>query len=154
MNESPHASTVTGYLSDDHKRLDGVMEQIRARAAAGDMKEAASLFAGFQERLNRHIRIEEDLLFPEFERATGMSEGGPTGVMRHEHLAIRDFMSRIGALLEGPHPSPGEFETLRASLFAILHEHNVKEEQILYPMTDKMVPPHRRAELVSKLKEA
>ena len=145
------ASTVMGYLSTDHRRLDGLMEECRGLADLGDMAGATTKFNAFREGLQRHIRIEEELLFPEFEMATGLSEGGPTGVMRHEHLEIRRLMELINDLFRGPNPSLTEFESLRSALYALLHEHNVKEERILYPMTDRMVPPKQREDLVRKM---
>lgn len=145
------AGTVMGYLSTDHRRLDAIMEDCRKLAALGDMAGASAKFNEFRGGLTRHISIEEELLFPEFEAATGLSEGGPTGVMRHEHLEIRRLMELIIDLFSGPQPSPAEFESLRSALYALLHEHNVKEERILYPMTDRMVPPARREELVRKM---
>jgi iron-sulfur cluster repair protein YtfE (RIC family) len=147
----PQSTTVMGYLSTDHRRLDGLMEECRRLAGLGDMIEALARFGEFREGLIRHIRIEEELLFPEFETATGLSEGGPTGVMRHEHLEIRRLMDRIQDLFGAPAPSAVEFESLRSALFSVLHEHNAKEEQILYPMTDRMVPPPRRDDLVRKM---
>lgn len=146
-------ATVMGYLSADHRRLDGVMEECRSLSAAGDMKGAAIRFVEFRAGLLRHIGIEEELLFPEFEAATGLSEGGPTGVMRHEHLEIRRLMELIDELFRGPSPSPTEFESLRSAVVSLLHEHNLKEERILYPMTDRMVPPSQRDALVKKMVE-
>ncbi len=74
------------YLQADHRRLDGLMGECQAKAQAGDMAGAGALFETFRNGLVRHIKIEEGLLFPEFERATGLAKaGGPTGVMRHEH---------------------------------------------------------------------
>jgi iron-sulfur cluster repair protein YtfE (RIC family) len=146
-----HPSTVMGYLSTDHRRLDGIMEECSALAQKGDMAAAAKRFAMFHEGLARHIRIEEELLFPEFEKATGLSEGGPTGVMRHEHLEIRRLMASLGELFSAPAPTAAEFEAIRSALYALLHEHNVKEERILYPMTDRLVPPKQRDDLVAKM---
>ena len=148
---STQATTVMGYLSADHRRLDGLMEECRRLATTADMPGAFAKFGAFREGLMRHIRIEEELLFPEFESATGLSEGGPTGVMRHEHLEIRRLMDLIQDLFTAPGPSAGEFESLRSALFALLHEHNLKEERILYPMTDRMVQPLRRDDLVRKM---
>ena len=73
--------TVMEYLMTDHRRLDGIMETCRDLAAAGNMSAAASKFGEFRKGLMRHIKIEEGLLFPEFEMATGLDRSsGPTGV--------------------------------------------------------------------------
>ena len=147
------SQTVTDYLMNDHRRLDGLMQSCRGLVEAGDMKGASATYAGFHQGLKRHIKIEEGILFPEFETATGLARNsGPTGVMLHEHAEIVRLLDLIKDLLEGAAPAPAEFESLRSALVALLHEHNGKEERILYPMTDRMVPPAALNELVAKMK--
>lgn len=153
MSVETKMDTAMGYLQADHRRLDGLMQSCRTKAEAGEMAGAAELFAQFRDGLMRHIKIEEGLLFPEFEAATGLSRGdGPTGVMRYEHAEIIRLLDLIKDLFASEGPSAGEFESLRGALVALLSEHNGKEERILYPMTDRMVPPDRLSDLVSKMK--
>ena len=112
----------------------------------------AAAFARFPQV--RHIKIEEGLLFPEFESATGLDKSsGPTGVMRHEHAEIIRLLDLIQDVFESAQPASSEFESLRSAVVALLHEHNGKEERILYPMTDRMVPGPRLRELVCKMKD-
>ena len=146
--------TVMDYLMTDHRRLDGIMETCRDLAASGNMKGAASTFIEFRKGLLRHIKIEEGLLFPEFELATGLHKSsGPTGVMRHEHAEIIRLLDLIQDVFDSEKPDASEFDSLRAAVVALLGEHNGKEERILYPMTDRMVPGPRLRELVSKMKD-
>ncbi len=144
-------ATVMEYLSGDHRRLDGIMEACRSQAARSDMAGAGLRFSEFREGLLRHIRIEEELLFPAFEGATGLDQGGPTEVMRHEHAEIQRLLDLMKDLFASTEPDPAEFESLRSALVALLHEHNVKEERILYPMTDRMMPPAQRRDLVRRM---
>lgn len=145
--------TVMDYLMTDHRRLDGIMESCRALAAAGNMKGAGSRFMDFRKGLMRHIKIEEGLLFPEFEAATGLDRSsGPTGVMRHEHAEIIRLLDLIQDVFESAQPVASEFESLRSAVAALLAEHNGKEERILYPMTDRMLPGPRLRELVGKMR--
>ena len=46
-------------------------------------------FEKFKFGLHRHIAWEEEILFPLFEEKTGMTDGGPTFVMREEHRQIK-----------------------------------------------------------------
>jgi iron-sulfur cluster repair protein YtfE (RIC family) len=120
---------------------------------AGDFEGAARHFAEFRTGLLRHIKIEEKLVFPEFEAATGLAgNSGPTGVMRFEHCEIIRLLDLIRDLFAGHAPSSEEFERLRGALLAVLHGHNDKEERILYPMTDKMTPPQRLRSLVDDMR--
>lgn len=152
MTTDTRSDSAMEYLQADHRRLDGLMTECEASVKAGDFKEAAGIFAGFRQGLTRHIRIEEDLLFPEFEEASGMKGSGPTAVMRYEHVEIVRLLDTVQELFEGPQPSAQEFEQLRSSLVGLLHEHNQKEERILYPMTDQLVPLPRLRELCRKMR--
>lgn len=153
MTTNTQVSTVYDYLQNDHRRLDGIMDACKALAASGDAGSAAAKFDDFRAVLLRHIRIEEEMLFPAFEGATGMGEGGPTAVMRHEHVEIQRLLGLACDLFAGDNPDMNEFESLRSALVALLHEHNVKEERILYPMTDRMLPPAQRTDLVRRMQE-
>lgn len=153
MPTKGQTETVTDYLQGDHRRLDALMVRCRGLVEAGSLKEAAALYGEFCGGLQRHIRIEEELLFPAFEEATGMGQGsGPTGVMRSEHQEILRLLGEIRDLFEGRPPAAPDFEPLRSALVALLSEHNAKEERILYPMSDQMVPPGQLAELVQRMK--
>lgn len=124
---------VTEALAWDHDRLDA-LEQGAGRAwDAGDTRMGPRLHLRFAFGLLRHIRFEEGVLFPEFERVTGMApDRGPTAVMRSEHRAIEPLLVDMSeAALRGVRPATS------GELRALLHEHNVKEEQVLYPMLDR-----------------
>jgi iron-sulfur cluster repair protein YtfE (RIC family) len=153
MTVKTQATTVMEYLQADHRQLDGIMEACKAAAASGDLPTAAARFAEFREGLLRHIRIEEEMVFPAFEGASGLGEGGPTAVMRYEHAEIQRLLGLTAEILVGAAPDAAELESLRSALVALLHEHNVKEERILYPMTDRMLPPPQRLDLVRKIQE-
>jgi iron-sulfur cluster repair protein YtfE (RIC family) len=145
--------SVTDYLQGDHRRLDALMERCRGLVQAGNVAEAASVFAEFREGLLRHIRIEEELLFPEFEQATGLERtSGPTGVMHSEHLEIQRLLDDLRGMFESKPPAAQEFEPIRSALVALLSEHNAKEERILYPMSDQMVPAGRLETLIDRMK--
>ena len=154
MTTQNQIDSVMDYLQADHRRLDGLMDSTRQKVDSGDLKGAAAEFAQFREGLLRHIKIEEGLVFPDFEAATGLSRsGGPTGVMRYEHAEIIRLLDLIKELFDAAQPAAAEFGPLRASLVALLTEHNMKEERILYPMTDRMVPPQQLKELMRKIRD-
>jgi len=140
--------TVTGYLSWDHDRLDALLEQATTLVRAGDLVAALAKYTDFAHGLRRHIRLEEEVLFPAFEQATGMVQG-PTTVMRMEHREILDTLSDMQLSLAGK--DAAGFEAARNDLLAVLQNHNVKEERILYPGTDRALGIDQRTALVHKL---
>jgi hemerythrin-like domain-containing protein len=129
-------STVTSYLTADHRRLDKTLDEAVRLAQASDRAAAPEQFRLFQLGLDRHIEIEERLFFPAFEQRSGMTTG-PTMVMRSEHAEIRQGVERIGA-----HLSAGDLAAALATmtqLAALLGRHDAKEERVLYPMSDRLV---------------
>jgi hemerythrin superfamily protein len=84
------------------------------------------------------------VLFPEFEARCGM---GPTGVMRLEHREIEALLEGIGLAL----PDHAAALALRVELHRVLGDHNRKEEQVLYPMTDRTLSPEQRDSLVRRI---
>lgn len=146
--EGPRA--VSEYLEADHRRLDAMIPQVEEALAAGSLEKAAARFAEFACGLNRHIDAEERILFPVFEQVTGMAGGGPTFVMRHEHVQIRASMdAATRALHTGD--AKGALASIR-EMVETLGDHNVKEEQMLYPMTDRAVGDDQaKDELVKRL---
>jgi uncharacterized protein (DUF2249 family)/hemerythrin-like domain-containing protein len=143
-------SSVTEYLEADHRRLDAILPDVERLAAAGTYQDASGRFAEFSKGLDRHIEIEEQILFPTFESATGMLGGGPTHVMRIEHVQIRDYMrAATESLARG---DEGRFAQALGALRQTLSAHNMKEEHMLYPMTDQaMHGDEQRRQLVSRL---
>jgi len=125
---------VTEYLQGDHERLDVLIALVRGYVSAGEWKEARARFGEFACGLERHIEAEEGILFPLFERLTG-ARGGPTVVMRAEHVEIRQRLDVVSAELK----RANEVRALDAIdlLVDALTVHNMKEEHVLYPMTDR-----------------
>lgn len=142
---------VNEYMAWDHDRLDALLIETRSALDTGAVEEARRLFGEFRTGLLRHIRMEEEVLFPAFEQATGMFEGGPTAVMRMEHREIQSVLESMKSYLEGAEITPEGFETLQQSLLAVLADHNAKEEHIVYPMTDHHHPAQARDAIVRKM---
>lgn len=142
------ARSVTEYLEGDHKRLDAIVQEVQRLLSARSFPEASDRFAEFTCGLGRHIDVEEQVLFPTFE--TGMAEGGPTFVMRGEHVEIRHLMSEMTNALAAADATKAD-ESLRG-LTETLATHNMKEEWMLYPMTDQAAGNDRaRDDLVKRL---
>lgn len=143
------ARNVSEYLGEDHRRLDAIVTEVERLLGANAYLDAGKMFGEFACGLNRHIVAEEEILFPTFERMTGMASG-PTAVMREEHVEIRQLLDEVSAAI-GNQDAAGALESIRA-IVSVLSDHNRKEEGILYPMTDRAAGGDReRDELVRRL---
>lgn len=140
---------VNEALSWDHDRLDDLESRAFKARERGDFSEAKALYAVFAFGLRRHIRFEEEILFPEFESRLGLSSAmGPSAVMRDEHREILECLARIERSIGD---GASAIESVRHTLHSVLGNHNLKEEHIVYPGTDKAMSPLERDALVARV---
>ena len=132
--------TISAFYEQDHDRLDELLKTFQKLKRA-DFAKAKEAFKEFKFGLQRHIVWEEDVLFPLWEEKTGMSEGGPTSVMRAEHRQIGRQLEAIHAKLAEQNPDSDQEEQ---ALLDILGSHNRKEERALYPAIDQVAGPEDR----------
>lgn len=122
------------FMRDDHRACDHLYSEAENALADKKVDEAKTLFDAFYRATNHHFDMEERELFITFEKRTGMM-GGPTQMMRYEHQQLRSQMeSMLSALTQGRHD---DFFGIGESFMIMLQQHNMKEEQMLYPMIDR-----------------
>jgi iron-sulfur cluster repair protein YtfE (RIC family) len=140
--------TISSYYAVDHDDIDRLLEEFRA-SKRGDRAAALAMYREFKTRLERHIRWEDDILFSLFERLTGLTDNGPTVVMRAEHRQIRALLDSIDAALQKDETS---IDADEATLLELLAAHNFKEEHILYPMIDQQVSVADREAVFARMR--
>ena len=135
------------YLSTDHQRCDDLFAEAEAAVARRDWTGGADKLQAFRAAMLRHLEVEESVLFPAFEARIGHT-GGPTRVMCNEHAQMRDL---LGSMVDSVAArDEAEYQGLAETLLWLMRQHNVKEEQILYPMSDQMLGD-ARAELLERM---
>lgn len=126
--------TISDYLSADHQRCDALFADAEAAAASGQLAGAQAGFAAFRQAMLHHLAMEETVLFPAFDQVSGNGMG-PTRMMRMEHEQMRELFAQMDdALAAG---NIRTFAGVAETLLILMQQHNLKEEQILYPMTDR-----------------
>ena len=137
-------TTIRDLLASDHHQCDDYFVTTEQAVADGAWDKADSVFAGFRTAMLRHFAVEESVLFPAFEERTGMRMG-PTQVMRTEHAQMRELLEAAEAALTAR--SADDYSGYAETLLIMMQQHNMKEENILYPMCDQ----HLVAELPTVL---
>lgn len=140
--------TLASFYAVDHDEIDRLLEDFRT-AKAGDGPVALAMYREFTSRLERHIGWEEDILFPLFERLSGLRDNGPTVVMRSEHRTIKTLLDSIDTTLQKGDVS---IDADESALLAALAAHNMKEENILYPLIDRQVSADDREAVFARMR--
>ncbi len=137
------------FMRDDHRMCDDFYTKSENALSAKETEQAKEFFETFYRATNHHFDMEERELFIAFEQRTGMM-GGPTQMMRYEHQQLRSLLESMkSALNENRH---NDFFGIGESMRIMLQQHNMKEEQMLYPMMDRALEDSA-GEMIQKLKE-
>jgi DUF438 domain-containing protein len=145
--EGVPVTEISEAMAGHHARCDDLFAAVLAAAAVGDRNRASAQFRRFAGELEHHLEREEAVLFAAFEAATGVT-AGPTGVMRGEHDRIRTLLAQIEDALSSQNMEGVDGHA--STLLIMMQQHNLKEENILYPMFDAVLGA-RSGELVPRL---
>ena len=92
-----------------------------------------------------HHGKEEDIFFPELERAGIPHEGGPIGVMLYEHTLGREHIRAMVEASARLGDIGGEgYQDLRSAMLdysGLLTRHIAKENEVLFALAEKVLSP-------------
>ena len=129
-------ASIKDFLSGDHRRCDELLTAAESAVDDGDWSDAEQKTRAFLTAMDNHLRMEEEVMFPAFEEASGMAQG-PTMVMRHEHDQMRALFAQIEDALQ--RHDEDDFLGNTETLLIMIQQHNMKEEGMLYPMADEQL---------------
>ncbi len=132
--------TISDFLASDHRACDDLFASAEAAVAQKNWGSARTLFERFRAAMAHHLAMEEDVLFPAFEARTGNSMG-PTHVMRMEHEQMRGLLQDMANTVADEDHS--RLLGLSETLNMLVQQHNLKEENMLYPMADRVLGDER-----------
>jgi regulator of cell morphogenesis and NO signaling len=137
--------SISDYFENDHDRLD-ILFRDYLKLKSLHFAKAKENFVAFKHGLERHIAWEKDVLFPLFQKKTGIIEG-PIVVLEEEHRQILRILERINLKVQRNDASSNRLEH---DLIVILGHHNVKEENVLYPVLDHLLTVDEKTDLFLK----
>lgn len=152
------AFPATQVLRDEHDailEMLTVAERVGAQLEHGEPVPPATL-SGILEFLRLfadtcHHGKEEDLLFPLLEKKGMPRQGGPIGVMLHEHdtgrALIRQMRDASEKYAQGDREAGTAFARATSGYIALLREHIYKENNILFMMAERMLSEDEQQEL-------
>lgn len=150
----------TEILSSEHRVIEivlAVLDRIAEDAIAtssldlASARDAIAFLRGFADQC--HHGKEEARLFPAMERCGIPRDAGPTAVMRHEHEIGRAHVRKMDQAAtdheKGVAGAADRFAFEARGFVELLRDHIAKEDQVLFPMADRMLPAAAMAELES-----
>ncbi len=151
----------TDILKGEHRVIEQILdclEQIaaecrtHARLEAEPARDAINFFRNFADRC--HHGKEEAHLFPAMEAKGFPRDGGPTGVMLHEHEAgrghIRAMDEAIEQAADGDATAVTQFCEHAVGYIELLREHISKEDHCLFGMADRAFNAADQTALLAK----
>lgn len=154
----------TEVLTEEHRTIERMLavlevaaQQLRAgeRVPAGLFREAVDFVRNFADKC--HHGKEEANLFPRLEELGVSKEGGPLGVMLHEHNVGREYIGAIdgaiGAYEEGDEAAARVIEENVRGYIHLLRHHIWKEENVLFPMADEVLSVGDQRELEERFEQ-
>jgi len=157
---------ITDDLKQEHRKIESMLAVIKRMCTCLESGEpvdtdhlsaAVEWIRGFADCW--HHTEEEELLFPELEKAGIPAAGGPIGCMLEEHEQGRALVRRMGDAAgrvrngdaEG---AAADFCRAAREYIALLESHIQKEDQILYYMADMRLLPAQQESLMQARAEA
>ncbi len=142
----------TQILMEEHRVIERVLNTLEVSAAKleqgqhvrpGFFIEATDFVKGFADGC--HHMKEEGVLFKAMNAKGVPSEGGPIGVMLAEHEMGRGYTRALREaalrLQNGDLTAVDAVIENARGYAALLRQHIYKEDNILFPLADKVVPP-------------
>ena len=126
--------SIRDLMAADHRQCDDCFVAVERSLARSAWDDAKAEFGRFDSAMRRHFDAEEAILFPAFEARTGMTMG-PTQVMRGEHGQMRELLAAAKDALDAR--DEDDYSGIAETLLIMTQQHNIKEENILYPMCDQ-----------------
>jgi hemerythrin-like domain-containing protein len=155
----------TQILMDEHKLIKRVLIALEAAALQVSSVElmrpafflnAALFIRNFADGSHHHK--EEGILFIAMQEAGMPVQGGPIGVMLAEHEQGREFTREMNAAAEkwekGDRSAKAAVAHNALGYVSLLRQHIHKEDNILFPMADRVLSQEGREKLEAAFKQA
>ena len=158
-------SDITSALVEEHRlilAMIGLLEKNARLTLAGEFTDwqfyldGVDFIRNYADRF--HHAKEEDVLFAALIRNGMPKEHSPVAAMLMEHDQGRDFVRKMElAVLEAREGLSGRERTIAENALAyasLLRDHISKEDGILYPLAERVIPEDMRPEITEGYRQA
>ena len=151
-------------LMQEHRVIEQVLDALESaatRLAHGEVVpprfflDAATFASGFADGC--HHRKEEGVLFPTMKRHGAPPGGGAIEVMLDEHEQGRSYVRQLREaarqLDAGDSSAARRVIAAARGYVALLRDHIAKEDEMLFPLADELIPASAQADVLAAFEE-
>lgn len=138
---------ISELMTFDHRECDVFFENIDKLINNKDFVAARENIIHWMNKNFKHFEVEETAIFPTLASQLGIVIP-PVQMMIHEHHQIRNLITEIVSSFE-----TADIETTLGNIetcFMMIQQHNMKEENILYPLIDRELSHNDELDLTIK----
>lgn len=128
------AKNISSQMAHDHRLCDHAYEAVEKYILEQNYTLAEKEFLQWKNLNLKHFSIEEEILFPQTVSGLG-AKIPPIMVMEMEHIQIKKMFDEIEKTILTKDSK--KFHELAETCLIMIQQHNMKEEQILYPIIDR-----------------
>ncbi len=129
------------FMSRDHSRLDYIFQEFRKSKKAAETEQ---LFLEFRAGIERHMKWEEDILFPLAKKKIG-DDSPMIDELIVQHNRIRADLNELAGSLKVRDTS------IENDLEQLLAAHDKMEEEDMYPWIDEYIDDKAKKEALSRM---
>jgi hemerythrin-like domain-containing protein len=126
---------IKDFMKADHRDCDEKFATLENAVQDENWKTADELFEGFASDLIYHFDMEEKVMFPAFEARAAGAHCNPSPVMIMEHTQMRNLVENMKTQLDAK--DKNKFFGFSETLMMTMQQHNMKEEQMMYPLVEE-----------------
>lgn len=144
-------NSIATFMDQDHEELDLLWDDFLQKINSVETLEPAKLvYREFYDHIGKHIKLENTVLFPLFDKYTGLENGeGPTGNARRDHKNIAKLLNTVKKAIE-----TNDLHLIRYSgkhLHRALIKHRERENAIQYPVLDGIIKNEELEKMINKI---
>ena len=128
---------LVSFFEQDHRDCDARWADVEELLDTVDIEAAKDAWQKYDSNMRRHLAMEEEVLFPAFDARSGMAGGGPVAEMKIDHQQMIGLLDQVGEAIDA-----GDAQRAMGigdTLLILTQQHNVKEEEVLYPMAENLL---------------
>jgi DUF438 domain-containing protein len=128
--------TIKQKMQQSHSHGDRLFLHAEELVENNNWDAAQEALMNFKRELLHHFNMEELVLFPELEEKTGHIFM-PAQMMQSEHVHMRALLSDMVKTVEEQNRE--DYLGLSETMLIMMQQHNIKEESIIYPISDRLL---------------